>query len=230
MRLLLQPEIELWAFPGLGYYCAHLGWRFPCLNDFARSNHRFTLLKQGVSSMQIEASHTFHTLYLAVYRAHKEAPDIFTDHECNRIMTAIMAAKQFSWRVIGITEAALKRFSEFDFRYKSKMGLTRAHLKPRIATVRSLLAPAEPLGESDFLNEWLQNDKTVLCAQGENTTFLPTYIEFENANGELFSCHGKLAGWRHGQRERDFLRALFERRQPNQVISEPQSVFNGGAA
>lgn len=161
--------------------------------------------------MKIEASHTYHALYLAVHRAHKEAPEIWTDHESNRILTSIMAAKPFSWRVVGITKAALIKFSELNFRYKSKMGITRAHLTARIMTVRKLLEPSEPFNESDFLNTWLQNDTTVFCASGENKASMPNYIEFENADGELFSCHRKLAGWHHRRREQDFLRTLFER-------------------
>ena len=161
--------------------------------------------------MAIEAGHTYHYLYLAVHRAHKEAPEIWTVQECTRILTSIMAAKPFSWRVVGITEAALKKFSEFNFRYKSKAGLTRAHLVPRIVTVGTLLAPSEPFNESEFLKIWLQNDKTVLCALGENKTSLPDFIPFENADGELFSCHRVLAGWRHHRREQEFLKNLFER-------------------
>jgi hypothetical protein len=161
-------------------------------------------------AMQIEASHTYHALYQAVHRAHKESPRIFTDHECNRVLTSIMAGKAFSWRVVGITEAALIKFFELKFRYKSKMGLTRAHLIPRIVTVRALLTPSEPFSESDFCNIWLQNDKTVFCASGENKASMPKFIEFENADGELFSCHGKLAGWHHRRREQEFLRTLFE--------------------
>lgn len=161
--------------------------------------------------MKIEASHTYHALYLAVHRAHKEAPQIFTDHKCNRILTSIMAGKAFSWRVVGITEAALIKFSELKFRYKSKVGLTRAHLIPRIVTVRTLLAPGEPFTENNFVNIWLQNDKTVFCALGENKASISNFIPFENADGELFLCHGKLAGWHHRRREQDFLRTLFER-------------------
>ena len=119
------------------------------------------------AQIKIEAGHTYHYLYSAVHRAHKEAPEIWTIQECTRIMTSIMAAKPFSWRVVGITEAALKKFSEFDFRYKSGAGITRAHLKPRIETVRTLLAPSEPLSEVEFLNI---NDTTVLCVSGENKT------------------------------------------------------------
>ena len=94
------------------------------------------------AQIKIEAGQTYHYLYSAVHRAHKEAPEIWTIQECTRIMTSIMAAKPFSWRVVGITEAALKKFSEFNFRYKSGAGITRAHLKPRIETVRTCWPPA----------------------------------------------------------------------------------------
>jgi hypothetical protein len=154
--------------------------------------------------------HSFHALYTAVHRAHKEVPAIWTDHECNRILTSVMAAKPFSWRVIGITAAALKTFAEMDFRYKSNLGLTRAHLRPRIETVRVLLATDEPLSEQKFIDTWLQNDRTILCARGENKASIPEYIQIDNEDGSLFSCEGRLAGWRHGMSERAFLRELFK--------------------
>ena len=159
--------------------------------------------------MKIEAGHTYHYLYSAVHRAHKEAPEIWTVPECTRVLTSIMAAKAFSWRVVGITEAALKKFSEFDFRYRTGIGITRAHLKPRIETVRMVLAPREPLSENEFLDIWLSNDRTVLCVKGENKATVPEFIAFDNTTGELFSCHRVLAGWRHLRRERDYLRNLF---------------------
>ena len=88
----------------------------------------------------------------------------------------------------------MKKFKELNFRYKSGIGITRAHLVPRIGTVRALLAPSEPLGESEFWKIWLHNDVTILCAAGENKASIPSFIPFENADGELFSCHRVLAG------------------------------------
>ena len=105
----------------------------------------------------------------------------------------------------------MNKFSECSFRYKSGMGVTRAHLVPRIETARMLLAPAEPLTENEFWKTWLHNDVTVLCAAGENKASIASFIPFENADGELFSCHRVLAGWRHGRVEREHLRSLFER-------------------
>jgi hypothetical protein len=158
-----------------------------------------------------EESRTLHALYAAVHRAHKDLPAVWTDHECNRILTAIMAAKPFSWRVVGITPKALRQFSELDFRYKGQLGFTRAHIVPRITTVRSILETEEPLPEDVFLDIWLKNDRTVICSRGENKAALPEYISFENDDGALFSCAGKLAGWGHKKREREFLRDLFQK-------------------
>jgi len=161
--------------------------------------------------MTKEESRTLHALYAAVHRAHKDVPTVWTDHECNRVLTAIMAAKPFSWRVVGITPQALRQFSDLAFRYKSKLGFTRAHIHPRIETVRSLLAPEDPVPESDFIDIWIKNDRTVICSRGENVAALPEYIPFENDDGALFSCAGKLAGWHHKKQEIEFLKNLFQK-------------------
>jgi hypothetical protein len=130
-----------------------------------------------------------------------------------------MSGKAFSWRVVGITEAALRRFHELDYRYKSRLGLTRAHLRERINTVRKLLSRSEPLSASEFIEYWLENDRTVLCADGENKAIVPHYIEIESNGGSLFSSN--FVGWRHGKKERDLLRSLFEKFSPTWVASAP---------
>jgi len=121
-----------------------------------------------------------------------------------------MAAKSFSWRVIGITPAALSKFEEWGFRYKSGEGLTRAHIYPRIETVRILLAPKEPMPAKEFIETWLKRDATILCARSENREPVPEYIRIENKDGSLFSCERLLAGWRHRKEEREFLMRLSE--------------------
>lgn len=146
---------------------------------------------------------TYHKIYSAVHYSHKLIPQIWTDHECNRILSATMAGKQFSWRVIGITPKALGQFQLLDFKYKSRQGFTRAHLKPRIETVRYLLAPDNPYNMNDFYNEWIKNDKTVICARGENKIEVPPFIHISNEDGLLFSCQGKLAGWKHTKNEQN---------------------------
>jgi hypothetical protein len=118
-------------------------------------------------------------LYLAVHTAHAVAPGIWTVSHCTRILTAIMSAKPFAWRVVGVTPAALKKLSELDFRYQSKCGLTRAHLRPRIETVRELLGRAEPLPQIEFIEFWFTHDRTVLCAAGENRAIVPQFVELQ---------------------------------------------------
>jgi len=107
------------------------------------------------------------------------------------------------------------------FSSKSRQGITRAHLRPRIDTVRNLLLPDKPLSEREFFETWLTNDRTILCAKGENRRAIPKYIPIENEDGTLFSCHGKLAGWHHRKREREFLKELFHGRPRHSLVAPP---------
>jgi hypothetical protein len=103
-------------------------------------------------------------------------------------------------------------FAAAGFYSKSGHGITRAHLRSRLDTVRELMLPDKPLSESEFFEIWVANDPTILCARGENKHGLPKYIPFDNDDGTLFSCDRKLAGWHHRKRERDFLKELFQRK------------------
>lgn len=155
----------------------------------------------------IDAPHTYHALYLAVHNAHSEAPHIWTNHHCTRLLTSIMSSKPFSWRVVGITTEALKRLHQLNYRYKSGEGLTRAHLHPRIETVQELLKRHEPMSESEFIEYWLTHDRTVICARGENRPTISHFIPIENPHGSLFSSNS--VAWKHGKAECDLLRALY---------------------
>ncbi len=157
--------------------------------------------------MNSDEARTIHSLYSAVHQVHKQAPTVWTEQECNRVLTAITAGKAFSWRVIGITRTALDRFAADRFRSKSGQGITRAHVRSRLDTVRELLQPDKPLSERKFFETWLANDRTILCAKGENKRAVPEYITIENEDGTLFACQ-KLVGWYHRQREREFLEKL----------------------
>jgi hypothetical protein len=152
-----------------------------------------------------------HLLYSAVHQAHKQAPSMFTVQQCNVILTAIMSGQAHSWRVVGITPAALDQFAAAGFHSRSGQGITRAHLQPRIETVRKLLLPDEPLSEENFFETWLAADRTILCAKGENKHSPPECIPVENEDGTLFSCK-RVVGWHHRNKEREFLRKLFESR------------------
>lgn len=134
---------------------------------------------------------TLHALYVAVHRAHWDVPEVWTDHECNRVLTAIMAAKSFSWRVVGITPTALKQFSELAFRYRSKQGFTRAYISPRVGTVRKLLENKEPVDENVFIKTWVDNDLTV-SVQEEKTK--PRCLSLFQSKTTMEHCSRVLEG------------------------------------
>ncbi len=151
------------------------------------------------------SSANFHKIYLAVLEAHRESPSTFTHQECNRILSAMMAAKSFSWKVIGITEAALKRFEEINFKRTKGHGIVRAHILPRIDTVKKLIGRDSPFEPEEFMEFWIKRDQTVFCIKSENRQTIPDYLPISNENGKLFSCDGVLAGWHHKKAEREFL-------------------------
>jgi hypothetical protein len=44
------------------------------------------LVQFDAASRRIEASHTYYELYLAVHRAHKQNPEIWTNEDCKRVL------------------------------------------------------------------------------------------------------------------------------------------------
>jgi hypothetical protein len=161
-----------------------------------------------VKSIKPAELRALHSVYVAIHRAHKIAPELFTRSHCTTIITALMGSQAWSWRVVGITHAALQAFMEHDFRHKSKQGITRAHLQPRIETAALLLAPEQPMSEADFIETLLRHDVTVLCARGENRASVPEYIAFANDDASLFVS--KKIAWRHTKKEEALLRRLHQ--------------------
>jgi hypothetical protein len=156
--------------------------------------------------LSVTASHTYHSLYLAVHRAHKSDPEIWIGRHCTRVLTAVMGGRYFSWRVVGITEAALKILHDNGYRQKKGVKLTRAHLKSRAASVQKLLVLPE-LSEIEFIEFWLKNDSVVLCGPGENREQVGEYHPIENEQAQLFSSN--TVSWQHKKPERDCLAAVY---------------------
>lgn len=157
--------------------------------------------------ISVAASQTYHSLYLAVYRAHRSDPETWNGRHCTRVLTAVMGGRHFSWRVVGITEVALMMLHEHGFQpKKGVVKITRAHIKARADTVQELLKLPE-LSETDFIDFWLKNDMVVLCGPGENRKqFGDNYHRIENDSGALFSSN--TISWKHKQPERDCLAAM----------------------
>lgn len=148
--------------------------------------------------------------YLAIYQAHKADPSFFTLPQCNTELTTVMGGRHWSWHVIGITKAALEIYKQCGFRYKSRQGLTRAHIKPRIETSKKLLNVDTPVTQKEFFEIWLEADKTIICGPGENKDgFVPDYIPLPNDDYTLFKSH--TIGWKESANcEGQLLEALYK--------------------
>jgi hypothetical protein len=157
--------------------------------------------------VSVVSPESYHALYLAVRRAHAIAPAIWNSAHCTRVLTSIMGGREFSWRVVGITEKALKVFHQYEYKKPDDIKLTRAHLRRRAHFVEELMA-LEELSVPKFIEFWLENDRTVICGPGENTTTVGPYISIENENGALFGSG--VVAWQHSTMERDLLRRLYE--------------------
>lgn len=145
-------------------------------------------------------------LYVALHRSRRCHPDVFTMGRCTTVLTAIMGGRPWSWRVVGITPAALQAFKGADFRKRPGDGITRAHIQSRFKTTTELLLPNEPVSLEEFARIWIENDRTVLCVRGENKDPLPAYIEFPEPEQGLF--RSSQVAWRHSKAEREYLMSL----------------------
>lgn len=155
--------------------------------------------------------------YSALFDAKQQDQQYWSLRHCTRVLTALMACRDFSWRVVGITEKALIQYSNQNFRRLEKDGITRGHITPRLQTAEKVLSGKEPLSLDDFFEQWLRSDETVLCARGENRRELPTFIPFSNKEN-LFNCQDMTVGFRHGEKEIEFLENLYQGHLPLQTF------------
>jgi len=124
-----------------------------------------------------------------------------------RMLGELFACYPDAWRVVGITEDALKIFAAHNFKRVSRMGINRSHLVDRVKTYTTMLEG--PLMEC---NEWwqfyLDNDKTILATSSENMSngFSKVY-DVDPALG-LFKSHG--FAWRHKDPEIEFLKETIQ--------------------
>jgi len=164
--------------------------------------------------MNIEARRTYHDLYVALHRVHKDAPDTWNDVQCNYVLTSIMGGRKFAWRVVGITPAALQLWHERPDTMPGiarMAGIVRAHLTPRLETTRRLVAPTDPLSEEEFFDIWLSGNETYLCLKKENRRIaIREVIPIRNPDGDLFSS--KRTHPHCGPLECEFLNKLWEAR------------------
>ena len=128
-----------------------------------------------------------------------EGVPLYTKH---RMLHNLMGMNKNSWIVIGITEAALEKFKEND--YKRPKGVNRSHIFQRSETSRIMLQKTDWDIESwwDF---YVQRDECVLATSSENMDKEPDIIKYEVPRG-LFKARG--FAFIVSNAEKEFLKGL----------------------
>jgi hypothetical protein len=85
----------------------------------------------------------------------------------NKMLGAIFGMTPSPWRVVGITEKAIYRFKENNFKYKSGMGINRSHKFPRHKRNRFLLENKNWTVDK-WWNYFYSRDKCILATSTEN--------------------------------------------------------------
>jgi hypothetical protein len=151
-----------------------------------------------------------HSIYVGQFTSIQICPHASGKGDATRMLTGLMGSRPWSWRVIGITPAALEVFAAHGFKRPPRQ-LQRGHKHDRSLTAQALyFERAEPMQLDEFFDFFLERDKTVIMTNDENKhgpkNAFPHYISID-ARLELFPC-GTLVGWQHRKAEIDFLRAL----------------------
>lgn len=128
-----------------------------------------------------------------------EGVPLYTKH---RMLQNLMGMNKNSWIVIGITEAALEKFKEND--YKRPKGVNRSHIFQRSETSRIMLEKTDWDIESwwDF---YVQRDECVLATSSENMDKEPDVVKYVVPRG-LFKTQGFAFTVKNAEKE--FLRNL----------------------
>lgn len=150
--------------------------------------------------MEPEIARRIYTAYLAIF-------DMELKVGLRReMLTWALTENPDHWPVVGITNAALERFAEHDFRCVSRMGVHRSHLIDRKVWQSAMLE--KRLTYEEWVDLYDASDRTVLSTSSENMKGeKPAFIEIPQSKG-LFRSTGYK--WRHTAEERAFLRDLHE--------------------
>lgn len=122
-----------------------------------------------------------------------------------RILTELFSQGSNPWRVVGITENALKIFKKKNYKRESKMDINRSHIFSRNDTYDSILNEDFKSPE-DFWNFYYSRDFTIFATTSENKTNLYSDIYFFGNSKNLFNSRGY--AWVHNNAECDFLRQI----------------------
>ena len=128
-----------------------------------------------------------------------EGVPMYTKH---RMLQNLMGMRKDGWRVIGITEAALKKFIENDF--ERPKGINRSHIFQRSETSKIMIEKLDWDIES-WWNFYVERDECILATSSENMDKEPDVIKHEVPRG-LFKTRG--FAFTVNNAEKEFLKSL----------------------
>lgn len=135
----------------------------------------------------------------------------FTSTKKRSLLTSVLGYETWSWRVVGITEEAIKAIARNNFNKPSKV-LARDHTLSRKDTYNRTFA--EKMNFNDWWNWIWDNDKTILMTNQEhNLKHLRQPRKIYEIDPKLsFFVDGELVGWYQTKaREGEFVRQLCEK-------------------
>ncbi len=125
----------------------------------------------------------------------------------NKMLGAIFSMNPNPWRVVGISENALRRFQEYNFKYKSGMGINRSHIFPRHQRNKVLLEKMDWDIES-WWRYFYNKDKCILATSTENMSKDKLISKFKVPKN-LFKSSGY--SFKVKQEESLFLKAAYKK-------------------
>lgn len=152
----------------------------------------------------------------------------FSIQRKNVVFSALLAGEPWSWRVIGISKAALEALAKTDFRY-AKATICRAHIVDRFETSKIIFSGTSPLSKERFFEIMLENGRTIITTKSENKVggAPPSYLPIDPDRG-LFA--NKLISFVHGAAERAYLRDLHSQFAAGRTSLIPLSVREKAAS
>lgn len=143
-------------------------------------------------------------IYDLIYSSH------FSLSKKRSLMTAALGYETWSWRVVGITEEAIKAIARNNFNKPSKM-LARDHTQPRSVTYTEIFDKEKMMSFTEWWNWVWEHDKTTLMTNEEHhTQRISKVYGLDPALG--YFVDGETAGWYQTKgREGAFLKELCEK-------------------
>ena len=123
------------------------------------------------------------------------------------LLRSLLVGEEWSWRVVGISENALTKFAENDFKIP-KNKIERHHHRQSFAdTARPMLEGKVIMPKNEWCDQIIENEEVCLVTKEEHdanafSRIIP--IEFEKG---LFR-NNQSVGYRYGKEEKEHLRQL----------------------